>query len=128
MNDVMQGRWTLLNVIGLVVWQKHVKSLSLSLTFRKPAAAPVPNPKHILCWALVGTQHLISLACTASGNATKDWQNLRHDKASPAIGLQLGCQSTKAKMVPISQQITAPGLIRSRSSMGRLIKSSCFRA
>ena len=31
MNDVMQGRWTLLHVIGLVVWQKHVKSLSLSL-------------------------------------------------------------------------------------------------
>ena len=30
MNDVMQGRWTLLHVIGLVVWQKHVKSLSLS--------------------------------------------------------------------------------------------------
>ena len=29
MNDVMQGRWTLLHVIGLVVWQKHVKSLSL---------------------------------------------------------------------------------------------------
>ena len=28
MNDVMQGRWTLLHVIGLVVWQKHVKSLS----------------------------------------------------------------------------------------------------
>ena len=27
MNDVMQGRWTLLHVIGLVVWQKHVKSL-----------------------------------------------------------------------------------------------------
>ena len=27
----MQGRWTLLHVIGLVVWQKHVKSLSLSL-------------------------------------------------------------------------------------------------
>ena len=26
MNDVMQGRWTLLHVIGLVVWQKHVKS------------------------------------------------------------------------------------------------------
>ena len=25
MNDVMQGRWTLLHVIGLVVWQKHVK-------------------------------------------------------------------------------------------------------
>ena len=32
MNDVMQGRWTLLHVIGLVVWQKHVKSLSLSLS------------------------------------------------------------------------------------------------
>ena len=31
MDDVMQGRWTLLHVIGLVVWQKHVKSLSLSL-------------------------------------------------------------------------------------------------
>ena len=30
MNDLMQGRWTLLHVIGLVVWQKHVKSLSLS--------------------------------------------------------------------------------------------------
>ena len=30
MNDVMQGRWTLLHVIGLVVWQKHVKSLSLT--------------------------------------------------------------------------------------------------
>ena len=29
MNDVMQGRWTLLHVIGLVVWQKPVKSLSL---------------------------------------------------------------------------------------------------
>ena len=29
MNDVMQGRWTLLHVIGLVVWQKHVKPLSL---------------------------------------------------------------------------------------------------
>ena len=28
MNDVMQGRWTLLHVIGLVVWQKHVKCLS----------------------------------------------------------------------------------------------------
>ena len=27
----MQGRWTLLHVIGLVVWQKHVKSLSLSV-------------------------------------------------------------------------------------------------
>ena len=27
MNDVMQGRWTLLHVIGLVVWQKHVKIL-----------------------------------------------------------------------------------------------------
>ena len=25
MNDVMQGRWTLLHVIRLVVWQKHVK-------------------------------------------------------------------------------------------------------
>ena len=25
---VMQGRWTLLHVIRLVVWQKHVKSLS----------------------------------------------------------------------------------------------------
>ena len=31
MNDVMQGRWTLLHVIGLVVWQKHV-NLSLSLS------------------------------------------------------------------------------------------------
>ena len=30
MNDLMQGRWTLLHVIGLVVWQKHVKSLSLT--------------------------------------------------------------------------------------------------
>ena len=30
MNDLMQGRWTLLHVIGLVVWQKHVQSLSLS--------------------------------------------------------------------------------------------------
>ena len=33
MNDVMQGRWTLLHVIGLVVWQKHVKSLSLLQSF-----------------------------------------------------------------------------------------------
>ena len=75
---------------------------------------------------LMGTQHLISLACTAPGNANKVWQNLRHDKARPAIGL--GCQSTKAKSVAISQQNTAPGLVRSRSSMGRLIISSCFRA
>ena len=27
----MQGHWTLLHVIGLVDWQKHVKSFSLSV-------------------------------------------------------------------------------------------------
>ena len=74
----------------------------------------------------IGDTALISLACTASCNATKAWQNLRHDKARPAIGL--GRQSTKAIIVPISQENTAPGLVRTRSSMGRLIISSCFRA
>ena len=70
------------------------------------------NSPIVLCWALFGdtalnAEHSISLACTASGNATKAWQNLRHDKARLAIGL--GCQSTKAKTMPISQQNTAPG-------------------
>ena len=35
MNDVMQGHWTLLHVIRLVVWQKRVKSLSLSQGLRR---------------------------------------------------------------------------------------------
>ena len=68
MNDVMQGRWTLLHVIGLVVWQKHVKNLSLSLSaiqecFFDDATDPMsdadrrrkcmsrlkrlPNPRHL---------------------------------------------------------------------------------
>ena len=42
MNDVMQGRWTLLHVIGLVVWQKHVKSLSLLV---KSLCWLAPSPK-----------------------------------------------------------------------------------
>ena len=50
MNDVMQGRWTLLHVIGLLVWQKHVKFLSLcislSLVRHQDVRRAVSLPKH----------------------------------------------------------------------------------
>ena len=55
--------------------------------------------------------------CTASGNATQAWQNLGQDNSRLAIGL--GCPPTKANIVHITQQSTAPGLIRTMSSVGR---------
>ena len=52
MNDVMQGRWTLLHVIGLVVWQKHVKSLSLVLTGLRGCACLAI----VVLWGMEGTR------------------------------------------------------------------------
>ena len=43
-------------------------------------------------------------------------------------GHWLGLPLTKAKIIDISQQSTLPGLIRTMSSTGRPIISSCFRA
>ena len=57
----------------------------------------------------LGTHHLISLVCTASGNASQAWQNLGQNKTRLAIGLS--CQSTESQIVTISQRNTAAGLI-----------------